>query len=470
MKSVFIFRRDYRIHDNLAFNKCYEKSSEILPVFIFTPEQIEQKNNNYFSNNSVQFMIESLYNLNEEIVNNLGTKLFFFYGKNITILKKIKKIFDYNSIFFNKDYTPYAISRDQEIEMYCKSNSIDVFMEEDYILHPMGSIVKPNSTPYQIYTPFKDKARSTLPDKPFYIKFWDKDKFRLDTMELSGIETITINKDKIDKFYIKNPNILAYGGRIEGQKILDDLKNFEKYDTDRNLLEFECTHLSAYIKFGTISIREAFWKIMDELGEKNGLIDQLYWRECYYYIVYFHPKVLKGKSFNPKFNKVKWRNNENEIKAWLEGRTGYPVVDAGMRQLITTGYMHNRARLITSNFLVRILEVDWKIGEMLYAQYLTDYEPCINNGNWQWIASCGIDPKPHSQRVFNPWTQAEKFDKNCIYIKQWVPELKDVPNKDIFNWEEAHTKYPDINYNGPIVDYKSRKEESIKAFDKSMGK
>ena len=458
MKSIFIFRRDFRIQDNKAFQECYNKSSTIVPIFIFTPEQIDSKKNKYFSNNSVQFMIEALFNLNSIIEKELGSRLYFFYGKNVDILNKIKEVYDYDAIFYNKDYTPYALKRDKEIQEI----GIDNIVGEDYLLHPMDTIMKNSGEAYQIYTPFKMKARSISPDKPFYQEKWDKKKFPL-------IKNFNlIDKQDILKFYVENKNLLVKAGREEGLKILDTINKFHDYDETRNELDISSTLLSAYIKFGCLSIREVYWKIADKIGIKSGLIDQLYWRECYYYIAYHHPKILEGHTFNPKFENIKWRNNEKEIKAWLEGKTGFPVVDAGMREIKKTGYMHNRARLITANFLVRILGVDWKIGEMLYAQLLTDYDPVVNNGNWQWIASCGIDPKPHSQRVFNPWTQNDKFDKKCEYVKKWLPELKDVPSKDILKWDKCCTKY--TQYLCPIVDYKKRRDETIKEYDKSMGK
>ena len=228
-------------------------------------------------------------------------------------------------------------------------------------------------------------------------------------------------------------------------------------------MTYSTSHLSAYIKFGCLSIREVYWAIIDSLGKENKLIEQLFWREFYFYISYYFPQVLKGKNYNPKYDNIKWIKNNNLFLKWCNGETGYPVVDAGIRELNKTGYMHNRARLITSNFLNRMLGMDWRLGEKYFAIKLTDYDPSVNNGNWQWIASTGTDPKPYFQRLFNPIIQSEKFDKKAEYIKKWIPELKDIPPKDIHNWNTKFKNYENI-YLNPIVEYKDAREKSVKMY------
>ena len=260
--------------------------------------------------------------------------------------------------------------------------------------------------------------------------------------------------------------MIVKGGRKEGIKKLKSIKKYKYYNDERNSLSIRTTELSAYIKFGCISIREVFHVILKHLGKENVLLSQIFWREFYYYIGYYFPRVLEGKNYNRKFDKIKWRWNKKHFEAWKNGQTGFPVVDAGMRQLNTTGYMHNRGRLITSNFLNRILGIDWRHGEKYYATKLVDYDPIVNNGNWQWSASVGVDPKPYTQRIFNPWIQSEKFDKDCKYIKKWIPELKDVSNKHIHEWDNYY-KFYDVKYNKPIVDYKVNRKESIKMYKKS---
>ena len=190
------------------------------------------------------------------------------------------------------------------------------------------------------------------------------------------------------------------------------------------------TNLSTYIKFGNISIREAYWKFRKTFGLKNTLVSQLYWREFYYYIAFYYP-VLKSENFQSKYDDLEWSYDKRDFRRWYSGNTGYPIVDAGMRELNATGSMHNRARLITSNFLNRMLGQDWRTGEKYYARLLTDYDPAVNNGNWQWIASTGVDPKPYFQRLFNPWLQSKKYDPEADYIKKWIPSLKNIPAKEL---------------------------------------
>jgi len=229
--------------------------------------------------------------------------------------------------------------------------------------------------------------------------------------------------------------------------------------------------MSAFIKFGCISIREMFLGVQSSKiissESKLALLSQLLWREFYLYITYYFPRVLHGEYYNPKYNKLKTRwikgkKGRDYLERWKNGQTGYPVVDAGMIQLNKTGYMHNRARLITANFMNRMLGLDWRWGEQYYATKLVDYDPSVNNGNWQWIASTGGDPKPYFQRLFNPKLQSAKFDPDAEYIKTWIPQLKDIPANELHNWDENFTKYDlkKLNYHEPVVNYKNARELS----------
>ena len=451
--SIFIFRRDLRIYDNVAFNYAMSNYNNILPIFIFTPEQISSKNK-FKSDNAVQFMIESLKELDTELKQN-NSKLHIFKGDNIKILKSIINDIDVENIIFNMDYTPYAIKRDKDIEILCKSKDISCIIKEDYLLKPIGSFLKKDGDPYTIFTPFKNNGFKQKIDKPSRLKVKNLSKS---------------NKLKTTDYikYTINENILVNGGRSNGLKQLNKVKSQKEYNNDRNTLSIETSLLSAYIKFGCISIREVYSKIKVKLGLNNALLSQLFWREFYFYIAYYFPQVLKGKNYNEKYNEIEWNKNSLLFKKWCDGETGYPVVDAGMRQMNKTGYMHNRARLITSNFLNRMFGMDWRLGEKYYAQMLTDYDPSVNNGNWQWIGSTGVDPKPYFQRLFNPILQSEKFDKNAEYIKEWVPELKNVPAKDIHKWESKYVDYKEINYAKPTVEYKKARKDSIIMYKKML--
>ena len=448
--SIFIFRRDLRIIDNNSFKFAVENCNNIIPIFIFTPEQI--KDNNFKSNNAIQFMIESLKELDLEL-KKFNSKLHVFQGDNSTILSKLIKQIDISDIIFNVDYTPYARKRDKQINFLCKENNINCHLIEDYLLDEIGTYLKSNNEPYSIFTPFKNNLLKHQIKKP--------KKYTITNLIKKG----NLSEDGYINYEI-NKNILVNGGRKNGIKKLNQIKEQTKYNQNRNTLNINTTQLSAYIKFGCISIREVYWKVKDILGNKNDLISQLIWREFYFYIVYYYPKVLKGKNFNDKYDNMKWNKNKTNFMKWCIGETGYPIIDAGMRELNTTGYMHNRARLITANFMNRILGYDWRLGEKYYASQLTDYDPAVNNGNWQWIASTGVDPKPYFQRLFNPWLQSKRFDSECLYIKKWIPELKEIPPKEIHKWDEYYHNYDlkEINYFKPIVDYTIGRGKSIKMY------
>ena len=455
--TIFIFRRDFRLQDNIALNYAVQHYKNIIPIFIFTPEQIDKSKNKYFSENAFQFMIESLEDLNLELKEKNNSKLHIFYGDNITILKKIMNEIKINSVIFNKDYTPYARKRDSDIKKLCISKNIDCIIKEDYLLSPIGTFLKDDGNPYTIYTPFKNKVKNLLQKQKI-------NKIKIKNLVLFKFKNI--EEKKFPK-YNKNSQILVQGGRKNALKQLSQVKkNLKKYNDIRNILSEKTSLLSAYIKFGLLSIREVYlqFKLIE-----NELIDQLIWREFYFYITYYFPDTLaKSQNFNKKFDFIKWDSSTTLFKKWCEGKTGYPIIDACMTELNITGYMHNRGRLITSNFLNRILGLDWRLGEKYFAQKLTDYDPSVNNGNWQWISSVGVDPKPFSQRIFNPKLQSKKYDPDSKYIKKWLPQLSSVESKELHDWELYYENHnlSSISYYKPIVSYKEQREKSIKMYTK----
>jgi len=398
--NVFIFRRDLRINDNLAFVNLMHhigQTNKIYPIFIFNPKQIYAKNNAYFSNNAVQFMIESLDDLENDIHVN------YYEGDDIKILEKINTKYNIKNIAFNKDYTPFSISRDDKIITWCKKQDINVITEEDYTLFKIGSILNTNQKPYQVFTPFYKKCSHLDVAKPI----------KVNNTQLHVIKDVT-NFDK-HKYYKKNDFIAVRGGR---KNALERLKvKMNEYAKLRDYPSLDhTTKLSAYIKFGCISIREVY---NTYYGNKD-LIRELIWREFYAHIMYHFPHII-GKSFKEKYDKVKWSNNKKWFKLWCEGKTGYALVDAGMRQLNQTGWMHNRVRMIVAMFLTKDLLIDWRWGEKYFATKLVDYDPASNNGGWQWSASTGTDAQPYF-RIFNPDLQIKKYDKDYEYIKKWNPD------------------------------------------------
>ena len=455
--TLFIYHRDFRIVDNIGLNFAIKNCKNILPIFIFTNDQINDTNK-FKSSNSIQFMVESLDDLDKNLKKH-NSKMHYFYGDYIEILEEIKNTINVKNIVFNIDYTPYAKKRTSKVEKLCKDNNIDLIVQEDYLLAPIGSFLKSDGDPYTIYTPFKNFVlqNKDLIDTQTRLK----PKNLVKTNKLN-----TISLDTIDEFYEQNPNILVHGGRNNSKKIIKKLKNLDDYNETRNMLSENTSHLSAYIKYGCVSIREIFYILVNLFGFEHGLIAQLIWREFYFYIANYFPDVLKGKNYNKKYDEIKWNTNNKLYNLWIQGKTGYPVVDAAMVQINTQGYMHNRGRLITSNFLNRLLGYHWTKGEKYFANKLVDYDPSVNNGNWQWIASTGVDPKPYFQRLFNPMLQSKKSDPDAEYIKKWLPQLKDIPADELHNWEENYENYNlnELNYYKPIVEYKKAREASIKMY------
>ena len=451
-KGIFLFHRDLRIQDNTGLIQTIKKCKSIYLVFIFTPEQVGSANP-YKSNNSVQFMIESLQDLNEQT----HKKLNVLYGNTNKVMKECIKKWNIDYVCFNKDYTPYAIERDDSLCQLCEKMDIKCEMTSDYYMYEPGSILNVTGTPYQKFTPFYNTVKSIKPTLPKLIRLT----LTKSPFVSSNIPNYSISLQyAMSKFTKLNIHILSHGGREVGLKVLDHaLKTQKQYSKTRDILSIPTSLLSPYIKFGCVSIREVFHKFRTI----KDLIRQLIWREFYINILYTHPHVL-GHAMKPNYNKIRWRTNARYLHAWKTGTTGFPIVDAGMRQMNTTGYMHNRARLIVASFLTKTLLINWREGEQYFAQKLVDYDPASNNGNWQWIASTGADSQPYF-RIFNPFHQSEEVDEDAIYIKTWVPELKDIQAKEIHNWDKYHTEYKSkIHYPAPIVDYSIQKEKAIEMY------
>lgn len=446
--GLFIFRRDYRIVDNIGLNFINSKCKNVFTIFIFTPEQVGS-GNQYKSNNAVQFMIESLEDLATEINKN-GGQLYIFYGQNNKIISQCITAFNIDCVSFNLDYTPYAVKRDKDVYELCKQHNIACEPVQDYYLHEPGTILTGSQEAYKKFTPYYNAALRKQVQPP---TTEHKIKFKKSGVHLSN--TISL-ATAFSNFTKENKNILVRGGRREAMNTLNTaLKTQAHYERTHNELDKPTSHLSAYIKFGCVSIREVY----KAFRTKHELIRQLIWRDFFASVLYFYPYVL-GKPMKPNYSKVKWHKNARWFEAWTKGKTGFPLVDAGMRELNETGYMHNRARLIIAAFLTKILLIDWREGEKYFAKNLTDYDPASNNLNWQWCASSGNDSQPYF-RILNPWRQQEEFDPDCEYIKKWVPELKDIPIKDILKWNTEWEKHKNIGYPKPICNYEEQKEKAI---------
>lgn len=447
--SLFIFRRDLRLYDNTALIEALKNSKKVIPVFIFTPTQLTK--NKLKSSNCVQFMIESLKELNDELKKK-GGKLYYFFDEPDVALKNILSEKNIDAVYVNRDYTLYSKKRDNKLEKICKSNDVEFLSYDDSLLLPLHSVLTGSSTVYKVFTPFFNKAKGLPVAKPDA-----NSRKNYYSGPLKGVY-----KGNIDKFYEHNPDLHVNGGRSAGKKILKNLKEHKDYDKTRDTPSIETTHLSAYNKFGCVSIREVYWAFVDQLGKNNGLVRQLYWRDFYYNLGAEFDHIWQGKPFYEKYDKIKWFGPVSHFNKWKSGKTGYPIIDAAMRQLNQTGYMHNRCRLLVANFLIKLLGVNWKKGEYYFAQQLVDYDPNQNNGNWQWVAGSGAVSE-QSTRIYNPWTQTRKIDPKCEYIKRWLPELEDVPESDIFKWNVTYVEY-EVDYPKPIIDYKTAREKGLKMY------
>lgn len=453
--SLFIFRRDLRIVDNTALIAASNDSEKVLPVFIFDNAQITDKNK-YRSDAAVYFMVNSLHELEDEIEKNDG-KLNYMYAQEgktpADVVEDIILKYNIGRVYANSDYTPYSKTRDLGILSVCTKNKIEFVTTHDCLLldgfkYQSGGT---SSKYYRVFTPYHrafSKTRIRSPNKTKITNF-------------SGINIEnSVSPEDVISEDIFNVTPVVHGGRVEGSKILQSLEPQNGYNKDRDQLIHSTTRLSAHNKFGTISIREVHSAFKSLPTGASDLVKQLFWRDFYYTLMAHDPKALKG-NYDSKYDKMPWLYSKERYAAWVEGKTGYPIVDAAMREIAETRYMHNRARMIVADFLIKLLNIDWRVGEKYFAQMLVDYDPAQNNYNWQWVAGTGPFSQPYF-RVFSPKSQSERFDKKCEYIKKWIPELRDVPNNLIHNYHEIYEEHPEIEYHKPIIDYKTARAEYLK--------
>ena len=442
MRSLYLFRRDLRLEDNTGLIAALEESEEVVTLFITTPEQTHR--NEYKSEKALAFMTDSLEEL-EEALKRKGGKLHYAHGEPAKIVEKLIKEKGIGAVYCNLDYTPYAVARDERIRDICKKHGVTFKGYHDHLLNEPGKVVKDDGTAYTVFTPYYRKAMRDEVTKP---RKNDHTNYAVVGHEtLKGTHGLQA-KEKSWRC-----------GRAAGLRALKEAEGKKGYEHRRDYPSVNgTTKLSPHHKFGTISIRESYWRLRKSHGVTSALVRQLYWRDFFTQVAYHHPHVF-GHNFNRKYDAVTWDADEEKFGKWCSGMTGFPIVDAGMRELAATGWMHNRARMITASFLTKHLHLDWRQGEKWFAQKLVDYDPCVNNGSWQWAASTGCDAQPWF-RIFNPWRQQERFDPEAEYIKRWVPELEDLPAKDIHSISEN----PVEGYPEPMVDHKEEREEALRRF------
>jgi deoxyribodipyrimidine photo-lyase len=456
---VFLFHKDLRLTDNTTLIMMSKATDEpIVPIFIFTEQQINPKKNLFFGSNCVQFMIESLYSLNKEI-KQCGGELYYFRAKDtITALEKINKLVSITELGSNYDYSPFAIKRDKLIKKFCDKKKIKFYQNEDLPLHNLldETCLKKDLTPYKVFTPFRNEM-------------WKKEVRKVDKYNKFLFKKNTILKKesytKLDTLYTENKNILVHGGRDNGIFLLKKIKEQKHYAVKRDCLTYNTTFLGSYLSFGVLSCREVYHEVRKQLGKHTALESELYWALFYQMIMYYFPRVIKGH-FKEKWDNIKYTNNKKYINALLNCKTGFPIIDAGLKQLLTTGFSHNRMRMVLTSFMAKHMQLNPLWIEKWWANYLVDYNVAATNGGVSWVCGYGTDAMI-ANRIFNPWTQSQKFDPDSEFIKKWLPELKAVESKHLHNWEDTYVLYPNLKYSKPIFKHTERRKEYIKFLKKN---
>ncbi len=472
------FRRDLRLNDNLALDAAAQSDTPILPVFIFDPVIITSK---HIGLPRLSFMLNALASLDETLQKE-GSGLWLGYGDPREILPKLIQVSGAMAVYANRDYTPFAYKRDVEVEQQL---SVPIRFYDDALLLLPGSVLKDSGDPYTVFTPFKRKWL-TLP-KTTMVAAATKDKFvKAEKIKIYRIDATDKRfASPLDHF----PSLMDFGlpstisvpdaSEQEASKRLDDFlaKRVYDYSEGRNELAARSTDdtymgssfLSPYLRFGMLSPRQAYWgareaysatRKVDQRESVETWVSELVWREFYMHILHHFPYVLKS-SFRQQYDKLEWRYAADDLAAWKAGMTGFPVVDAAMRQLQAMGWMPNRVRMIVASFLTKDLLIDWREGERHFMDWLIDGDPAANNGGWQWSAGTGTDAQPYF-RIFNPTSQSEKFDPEGKYIRRWIPELSDVPTKYIHKPSEMNMA--PVRYPLPIVDHSFARERVLAAF------
>lgn len=447
MKKITIFwhRRDLRLKDNAGLYRALKESKyPVLSLFIFDRQILDQLKDK--SDARVQFIHEQISLLHQEL-EALGSSIIVRYGNPVDIWKELLATHSIAHVYTNKDYEPYALKRDHEINELLQTHHIELRSYKDHVIFEEKEVVKADGLPYTVFTPYSRKWKEKLNSKvdtyhkdgrnyqlSFYLKpypnhLYQQNYFKTAPLPYPSLTDIGFSKSRI---------------RIPSKTVAQ--KTIKEYDQKRNFPAIDGTsRLGIHFRFGTISIREKAWKA-SLLNET--FLNELIWRDFYAMILSNFPKVAKN-AFREKYEFIEWRNNEDDFKKWCEGKTGYPLVDAGMRELNNTGHMHNRVRMLVASFLTKHLLIDWRWGEAYFANKLLDFDLASNNGGWQWAAGCGTDAAPYF-RIFSPMSQHKKFDKNSIYIKKWIPE------------------YDSPDYPQPIVDHKFARERCLRVFKEGL--
>ena len=419
--SIFWFRRDLRLEDNVGLFQALHSEHAVIPLFIFDDSILDSLSKN---DARVGFIHESLSKINTQL-QEIGSSLLVKKGKTFNVWQSLLNEYDVKEVFFNKDYEPYAIQRDTTICELLETNKTITYSFKDQVIFEEKEITKADGLPYTVYTPFKnkwlEKYKSMAPvqeyDTESHFSNFHKNSFVFPSLEQIGFDESPIKVKPHNLKFISN---------------YQDIRDFPAMD--------KTSYLSPHLRFGTVSVR----KLVNWAFHKNDVfLSELIWREFFMQILFSFPKVVT-QNFKSAYDGIQWRNNEEDFKRWCSGTTGYPMVDAGMRQLNETGYMHNRVRMVVASFLIKHLMIQWQWGEAYFAEKLLDYDMSANVGNWQWAAGTGCDAAPYF-RVFNPEIQQKKFDEKGIYIRKWIKEF-------------------DLGYGKPMVEHAMARDRAIATY------
>jgi len=427
--NIFWFRRDLRLEDNCGLYKALKAGKKVMPIFIFDKNIINKLPNN---DARVSFIHQELENINKQL-EEIGSTVSIYLGTPKDVFNSLSKKHPIDSVFCNHDYEPYAIKRDLEIKEFLLAKNISFKTYKDQVIFERNEIIKKDGTPYKVYTPYSKKWMETFQLKG--IHFFPSEENLINLTKNNHGPFLTLEEIGFKKSSIK---VTSYKVSTKLINTYEETRNFPAKDST--------SKLGTHLRFGTVSIR----KMVDKASKSDNItfLKELIWREFFMQILWHFPHTTKD-SFKPKYDRILWVNNEKDFDAWCKGQTGYPLVDAGMRELNKTGFMHNRVRMLVGSFLCKHLLIDWRWGEAYFAEKLHDYEQSSNIGNWQWVAGSGVDASPYF-RIFNPTTQIQKFDKNMDYIKKWVPEFQE------------------LTYPTPIIEHKFARERCLKTYKEAV--
>ena len=430
--NIFWFRRDLRLDDNIGLYFALKESKNLLPIFIFDKnilEDLDDKNDK-----RVQFIYNALEEIQNEL-SNIGSSLEILYNTPILAFKQLLKKYTIENVYTNHDYELYALERDNAIESLLKENNIDFKTFKDQVIFEKDEVVKDDGKPYTIFTPFSKKWESVLQEKDY--QFYNTKKYFQNFYKQKPLPIISLD----EMGFIQQ--VCVFSKKNLPEEIV------KKYTQQRNFPSINGTSkLGVHLRFGTISIRKL---LAFSLPLNKTFTNEIIWRDFYHTILWHFPHISKGKAFRQEYDLIAWKNNEAEFEKWCNGETGYPIVDAGMRELNETGFMHNRVRMIVASFLTKHLLIDWRWGEAYFAKKLLDFDFAANNGGWQWAAGSGCDAAPYF-RIFNPKLQTEKFDKDFEYIRKWVPE------------------FDTANYPKPIIEHTFARNRCLETYSKVLKK